>query len=193
MILLGLGANLDSIYGSPENTLQACSSILAKVGIHIVKSSNIWKSAPVPISDQPWYYNAVCVVKTDHSPHELLEKLSEIEKNMGRKPAQLNAARVIDLDILSYNNKIINEENLKLPHPRMHERAFVLYPLQEINPDWQHISMDKSVDSMIKNMPQGQEIEHIEDSKLLCTYVNDETISKATTPNNKNKKTCLND
>ncbi len=159
MILIGLGANLDGIYGCPEDALQKCHNLFASVGINIIKSSNIWKSAPVPVSDQPWYRNAVCCVETNFSPHGLLSALAKIEDGAGRTRRDVNAARTLDLDILSYDDKIIKDEHLILPHPQMHNRAFVLYPLREIAPDWVHPILNKSVDKMLEEMPAGQEIE----------------------------------
>ncbi len=158
MILIGLGANLDGIYGSPDQCLQECANLFAIPDIKIVKLSSIWKSAPVPISDQPWYKNAVCMVETKLSPHDLLSALAKIEDDAGRARSELNAARTLDLDILSYNDEIINDEHLTLPHPQMHNRAFVLYPLREIAPNWIHPTLGKSVDEMIGQMPKGQEI-----------------------------------
>jgi len=158
MILIGLGANLDGIYGSPEQCLQKCSKFFSDAGIHIVKLSSIWKSAPVPMSDQPWYRNAVCLVETELNPHELLSELVKIENQAGRTRREVNAARTLDLDILSYNNEVINDAHLTLPHPQMHLRAFVIYPLQEIVPNWIHPTLNKSLDEMIATMPKGQEI-----------------------------------
>ncbi len=159
MILIGLGANLDGVYGTPDQCLQECSNLLAGAGINVIKLSSIWRSAPVPISDQPWYKNAVCSVETDLNPHELLSALANIEDEAGRTREELNAARTLDLDILSYNDKIINEAQLTLPHPEIHNRSFVLYPLREIAPNWVHPILGKSVDEMIAKMPKGQEIE----------------------------------
>ncbi len=159
MILIGLGSNLDSIYGTPDQCLQECRNLLAQAGVGIVKLSSIWKSAPVPVSDQPWYKNAVCAVETDLNPHDLLSALAGIEDKAGRTREENNAARTLDLDILSYNNEIINDEHLTVPHPQMHDRAFVLYPLREIVPNWIHPVLNKSVDEMITEMPNGQEIE----------------------------------
>lgn len=177
MILIGLGANLDGLYGAPEQCLQACSDLLAEAGVYIVRSSNIWKSAPVPVSDQPWYCNAVCAVETMLSPQQLLLALATIENDTGRERHEANAARVLDLDILSYNDEIINEAHLTVPHPALHDRAFVLYPIQEIAPHWVHPTQDKFVDKMISDMPKGQEIQRIENSQLLSTYVDKQVAS----------------
>ncbi|MGH1403351.1 MAG: 2-amino-4-hydroxy-6-hydroxymethyldihydropteridine diphosphokinase [Alphaproteobacteria bacterium] len=167
MILLGLGANLDSRYGTPEKTLSECCALLEHHHIHIIKSSNIWKSAPVPISDQPWYRNAVCHVDTSLSPCDLLKTLAGIEDVSGRVRNARNAARVLDLDLLAYNDQVLDSHLLTLPHSRMHERAFVLYPLQEVAPQWVHPVLDMTVEAMIDEMPSGQEIECIGNSTLI--------------------------
>ncbi len=159
MILIGVGANLDGIYGTPEQCLRYSVKLLSESGIDIIKSSSIWKSAPVPISSQPWYRNAVHLVSTNLDPYELLSVLAKIEDDAGRSRAEPNAARTLDLDILSYNNEVIDDNNLTLPHPEIQNRAFVLYPLQEVAPDWVHPIFGNSVDEMIKNMPKGQKIE----------------------------------
>lgn len=167
MILIGLGANLSGEHGSPEQCLYACALLLADRGINITASSNIWKSAPVPVSDQPWYKNAVCRVNTNLNAHELLNILSQIENEAGRVRTAQNAARVLDLDVLSYNSEHINDERISIPHPRLHERAFVLYPLHEIAPNWIHPELNKSVDNMIEDLPKWQEIERMPNTNIL--------------------------
>ncbi len=161
MILIGLGANLDSIYGSPEETILKAISLFDEYDISVIAVSSIWKSAPVPLSDQPWYKNAVCLVDTNLCPYELLSVLSKIEGVLGRTRRLPNEARVLDLDLLSYNDVVIDDKNLNLPHPRMSERAFVLYPLQEIAPKWLHPKSGKTVSELIKLLPKDQEIEKI--------------------------------
>lgn len=169
MIILGLGANLECHYGSPEQTLQACSDLLFNKNIRIIKSSNIWKSAPVPISDQPWYRNAVCCIKTDLNAQDLLKAIAQIEDEAGRVRYIQNEPRVLDLDILAYDDENIELDDLYIPHPRMHERAFVMYPLHEIAPNWVHPVLNKSVDEFITELPSDQKIERIEHSVLQCT------------------------
>ncbi len=167
MILIGLGANLDSRYGTPEETLSTCCSFLEQRQIKVLKSSNIWKSAPVPLSDQPWYRNAVCLIETDLPSHDLLKALAAIEEESGRVRHGRNAPRVLDLDLLAYNRDTLCDDILSLPHPRMHERAFVLYPLKEVAPQWVHPVLDSSINTMLENMPSGQEIVRIENSTLI--------------------------
>lgn len=161
MILIGLGANLSGPYGSPECALQACKPLFKVLGLPIIKSSHIWASAPVPISDQPWYRNAVCRVETTLGPLELMKALHSIETEFGRVRSERNAPRVLDLDILAYDHRLERHGDLTLPHPRLHDRAFVLYPLQEIAPGWVHPALDKSVDELIKALPKGQEIKRL--------------------------------
>ncbi len=160
MIAIGLGANLNSIFGTPDQALRKCPDLFRKHDITIIDFSSIWKSAPVPISDQPWYHNAVCLIDTQQSPSELWETISKIEEDAGRVRSIKNEPRVLDLDILFYHDKII-ESDLSIPHPRLHERAFVLYPLKEVAPNWTHPVTQKSLDDMIEQLPQ-QQIERLE-------------------------------
>ena len=161
MILVGLGANLDGAFGSPEECIKKAFSLLEESGVKVISVSSIWRTAPVPISEQPWYRNAVCVVETPLNPYELLSLLASIEDSAGRERRNRNEARVLDLDLLAYGDDVIRDQGLQIPHPRMHERAFVLYPLQEVAPEWIHPVFNKSVTEMIKTMPEGQKIERV--------------------------------
>lgn len=163
MILIALGANLLSRFGLPEETLHAAGLELEQRGVEVLQWSRIWLSAPVPVSDQPTYRNAVISVKTSLNPRALFDVLKAIEKDFGRESAEKNAARVIDLDIIAYNKEIMNESDLVIPHPRLHERAFVLFPVHDIAPAWRHPETGKSLQQMIKEMPPGQEIKPLEE------------------------------
>ncbi|MCB1783353.1 MAG: 2-amino-4-hydroxy-6-hydroxymethyldihydropteridine diphosphokinase [Alphaproteobacteria bacterium] len=165
MILIGLGANLPSRYGTPEQTLQACMPEFARLGFPAISASRIYISAPVPVSDQPWYKNAVCRVETSLSPEELIKALHRIEHDFGRVREIRNDPRVIDLDLLAYND-LKQTDALHIPHPRLHERAFVLHPLKEIAPDWVHPVLDKTVGQMIKGLPEGQDIKALDISLI---------------------------
>ena len=166
MILIGLGANLEGPFGPPDLALRALPYIFKAHNIIITAGSSIWKTAPVPLSDQPWYYNAVCSVKTDLDPLSLLREIKRIEFEFGRKSSVLNAPRVIDLDLLAYDDKISTQNDLIVPHPRLHERAFVLYPLKEIAPDWVHPVSGQLINDMVKNLPDTQKFERLEGAKL---------------------------
>lgn len=166
MIIIGLGANLDGLSGSPEQTMRKAAQRFHAYGLNIVSSSHIWESAPVPISNQPWYKNAVCAVQTELTPHNVLVALNKIEEEFGRIRSYKNAPRVLDLDLIAYHDLHITDNALTLPHPHMHLRAFVLYPLREIAPTWRHPLLDKNVDNLIATLPTEQEIRQSLGDKL---------------------------
>ncbi len=140
MILVGLGANLEHPhYGPPRETLEAALEALRRSGVVVLTRSRWYRSAPVPPSDQPWFVNAVASVETSLSPAALLATLHEIEARFGRSRRRRNEARVLDLDLLAYHDRVSAPgECPVLPHPRLAERAFVVLPLAEVAPDWRH-------------------------------------------------------
>jgi 2-amino-4-hydroxy-6-hydroxymethyldihydropteridine diphosphokinase len=154
MILIALGANLEGPYGTPEQALPAACTLMEQAGLEIVSKSRLWKTAPVPVSDQPWFHNAVVAVKTALPPEDVLEILQEIENRFGRVRRFKNEARVLDLDIIAYNNTIADDEVLTLPHPRMHERGFVLKPLADFAPDWLHPVYKKTAVQLINELAE---------------------------------------
>ena len=157
MIIIGLGSNLISNIGNnPQKNCQLALEKMREVNIFPIKVSSFFESAPLPVSTQPWFVNLAVSVKTELDPHKLLNVLLSIESEMGRKRGGKNAPRVIDLDILVFNNMIIKTENLVLPHPRIVDRAFVLYPIQELNPSWQHPVSGKNIANLISNLGNGQ-------------------------------------
>lgn len=158
MILVGLGANLESRFGPPRQTLRAALGALAARSVAAKRLSCWYESAPVPASDQPWYVNAVASVVTDLPPRALLDALQEVEAALGRVRSVRNAARIVDLDVLDYHGAKCGEEGLDLPHPRLHERAFVLFPLRDVAPRWRHPKTGESVDTLIGRLPAGQQI-----------------------------------
>lgn len=164
MILVALGANLPGPYGGPERAFALAKVRLGDLGVHVVDSSGIWRSAPVPPSDQPWYKNSVVSVRTERSAKQLLHLLHQVEKEYGRVRTVKNAPRILDLDLLSFHEEICERGGIRLPHPRLHERSFVLYPLREIAPTWRHPVSGRSVDELIENLPPGQAIERLEAS-----------------------------
>lgn len=157
MILIALGSNLPSRYGVPHATILAAFEQLQAIGIQILATSSIWLTAPVPASSQPDYANAVTVVKTSLQPDALLALLHAVEADFGRvRECERNAARILDLDILAYNDVRVEGDDMQIPHPRMHMRGFVLFPLQEVAPDWHHPVLGLSISSMIAGLPEDQ-------------------------------------
>lgn len=159
MILIALGANLPSSFGEPEQTLKRAVADIQARGVRVIKQSSIWKTAPVPVSDQPWYRNAVIRVETNLQALELLQLLHSIEESFGRIRTVKNAPRVLDLDLIAYNSEIIDEDGVYIPHPRMHNRSFVLRPLQEVAPSWKHPVLKRSIDDLIQALPTEEDSE----------------------------------
>lgn len=157
MILVALGANLPSpIHGGPVATLTAALSEMGRHGIEILKSSQWYETAPVPVSDQPWYVNGVASVATELPPAALLARLHEIEATFGRVRSIANAPRVIDLDLLSYGDVSSNDWPI-LPHPRLQDRAFVLLPLRDVAPGWRHPVSGETIDAMLARIGPEQQ------------------------------------
>jgi len=162
MILLGLGANLPSArHGKPQATLAAALAALAAEGVAVERRSPWYRSAPVPAAEnQPWYVNGVAEVKTALAPEALLALLHRVEQRFGRVRRQRNEPRVLDLDLLDYDG-LVQRDGAVLPHPRLHERAFVLLPLRDVAPGWRHPSLGRGVDELIAALPPGQRVERL--------------------------------
>lgn len=129
---LGLGANL----GDRIANLQRAVDLLAeRRGVRVLRSSRVYESDPVGGPDQPDYLNAVLEIETTLDPPDLLEACRAVEDAMGRVRQERWGPRPIDVDLLTYGDRTIAEPGLDVPHPRMHERGFVLVPLAELCPD----------------------------------------------------------
>jgi 2-amino-4-hydroxy-6-hydroxymethyldihydropteridine diphosphokinase len=127
---VGLGANL----GEPARQIREALKRLSSSRIRPICVSSLYRTEPVGWQRQPWFVNAVVCVLSDLMARELLERLLEIEMEMGRRREIPMGPRTIDLDLLMWGGKVIKEEGLEIPHPRMHERRFVLVPMCEIAP-----------------------------------------------------------
>ena len=131
---VALGANL----GDPSATIRAAFGALANLPeSRVVHCSSLYRTAPIGNIEQPEFINAVAALETTLAPEALLDALFDIEARFGRIRAEKNGPRTLDLDLLLYNNQQLNLPRLTLPHPRLHLRAFVLYPLAELAPDLQ--------------------------------------------------------
>lgn len=164
LAFIGYGANLPhERHGSPRQTLTAALRQLTSDDFAFVAQSAWYQSAPVPISDQPWYINGVAKVATHLDAETLLDLLHRTESEFGRTRSVPNAARPIDLDLLDFDGQIVPGPGLVLPHPRLHLRAFVLLPLREIAPDWKHPVTGDSIDRLIDALEPGQDTHRIDD------------------------------
>ena len=132
-IYLGIGSNL----GDKKKNIEKAKFELSENNIKILQSSNYYESISWPNPKNPKFLNIVIEIKTYLKPLELLDVCKKIEKHLGRKKSVRNSPRTCDIDILDYNNKSLSND-ITLPHPRMHKRNFVLFPLFEVNKDWVH-------------------------------------------------------
>jgi 2-amino-4-hydroxy-6-hydroxymethyldihydropteridine diphosphokinase len=131
---LGIGSNL----GDLEANLSRCRELLRGAGIHITAVSRMYEAEPVGIKNQPWFLNQALAVESRLEPWKLFDKLQNIEKRMGRAPSKVGGPRLIDIDILLAGEQVVDSPQLRIPHPRMTERNFVLVPLEEIAPEVVH-------------------------------------------------------
>ena len=129
---IALGANLADPVAQVHNAIAALRSLPQS---RLLRCSSLYRTAPVGIHGQPDFINAVAALQTTLSPNELLAALFEVEARFGRRRDFHHAPRTLDLDLLLYDDQIIDSPQLQLPHPRMHLRAFVMAPLTEIAPD----------------------------------------------------------
>jgi 2-amino-4-hydroxy-6-hydroxymethyldihydropteridine diphosphokinase len=133
LVHIGLGANL----GDRERIVQAALDRLdSEDGIEVVRVSSLRETDPVGYTDQPRFLNGVAELETELAPRELLERLLAVERDLGRvREGPRYGPRTIDLDLLLYGDAVVDEPGLRIPHPRMTERRFVLEPLAELEPD----------------------------------------------------------
>ena len=145
-VVLLLGGNLGN---RVQNLSKALEALQQDVGT-IQKKSSIYETAAWGITDQPNFLNQVVIIKTHLTAQEVIKKIFVIEKQLGRERLIKMGPRLIDIDILFYDDKIIENKNLIVPHPRIQDRKFVLEPLNEIIPNYIHPIINKSVQLLLQ-------------------------------------------
>ena len=150
-VFLSLGTNL----GDRVENLRAALQALLPV-VNIQSTSPVFETPPWGFTEQPAFLNMVIMGKTEVDPLTLLGRLKSIEVDLGRLPSFRFGPRLIDLDILFYGDHLINEEHLVVPHPRLHERAFVLVPLNDLVPDLVHPLLKQTIHSLLAGLPQSE-------------------------------------
>ena len=155
VVFIGIGSNLGN---RQENCLRAVERMDRMAGCQISGCSEWFLTKPVGVEGQEWYVNGVASLTTDIAPQDLLKRLLAIETDMGRVRRERWGPRNIDLDILLFGHEIIRESNLKIPHPRMHLRRFVLEPMAQLAPDLIHPVLGLSMRMLLYNLPDDDQI-----------------------------------
>ena len=155
---IGIGSNL----GTPaENCEKAIHLLHAPPEIEVVARSSLYESEPVGQIEQNWFVNTTVAIITSMGPESLLNKIFKIEKAMGRERREKWGPRIIDLDLLAYGDRVIHSTALTLPHPEMAKRRFVLLPLSEFAGDYMHPVENKTIHTLLKELPESPQVRKI--------------------------------
>jgi len=153
---LSLGSNL----GDRAANLHEAVAQLNRAGRLVVLSS-FYETQPVDVPDQPWFLNCVAAIETGLTPRELLDFVLRVEAAMGRLRMRAKGARNIDIDVLLFGDRVVNEPGLKIPHPAMQQRRFVLEPLVEIAPEAHHPELGKTARELLAALADGQIVRRV--------------------------------
>jgi 2-amino-4-hydroxy-6-hydroxymethyldihydropteridine diphosphokinase len=156
-IVIALGGNLPGDHGDSRRLLEAALDRFADHGLHLLARSGWWRSAAWPDPADPAYTNGVVLVETAASVHQTLAELHAIEAAFGRVRGDINGPRTLDLDLIAFGRQVIDESALTLPHPRAHERLFVMGPLAQIAPGWVHPVLGRTATALAKAATVGRD------------------------------------
>jgi 2-amino-4-hydroxy-6-hydroxymethyldihydropteridine diphosphokinase len=154
---LSLGSNI----GDRTANLHDAIGRLATVG-RFVALSSFYETEPVEFTDQPWFLNCAAGLETVLAPEPLMARLLQIEQEMGRQRVQKKGPRTVDIDILLFDDLILNSDEVVIPHPAMHERRFVLEPLAQIAAEVRHPVLRKTVRELLDALPAGQTVRRLQ-------------------------------
>lgn len=149
-VYLSLGSNV----GDREANLRSAIAMLGELG-QVLAVSSLFETEPVEFTAQPWFLNCAVAIRTQLMPKLFLSKIMAIEQQMGRHRTQPKGPRTIDIDILLFGNAVITAPQLKVPHPAMHQRRFVLQPLAEIAPDLRHPVFKRTMRELLQELPHN--------------------------------------
>jgi 2-amino-4-hydroxy-6-hydroxymethyldihydropteridine diphosphokinase len=158
-VYLSLGSNK----GDRAQYIARAIVALAEHGVNVIQKSSLYETEPVETSSKSWFLNCVIEAETNLLPAQLMHTLLDIERSLGRRRRVLRGPRIIDLDILLYDDWVVNTDHLKVPHPRMAERRFVLVPFAEIAPETRHPVYDKTVAELLAETPDRSEVKPYRD------------------------------
>jgi len=143
-VFLSLGSNM----GNRAVNLRTAATLIEKEIGKIAKSSHLYETQPWGNTEQDAFLNQVVMANTTLDPREILEAITRIEREMGRQRAEKWGPRLIDVDILFYGKRVIRDKGLEIPHPELHQRAFVLVPMMELDPEFEHPILKKPIDEL---------------------------------------------
>ena len=153
IVYLSLGSNL----GDREANLRAAIANLSDLG-NVVARSSFYETEPVELAAQPWFLNCAVKFDTEKMPRQLMSGILNLEQSMGRQRNQQKGPRTIDIDILLFGTSIIETQSLTVPHPKLHERRFVLEPLAEIAAEARHPVFKRTMRELRDALPPGQTV-----------------------------------
>ena len=159
MIHLNIGSNLNSIFGNKFENISAAINFLIELNFKVKKTSNFYETPSYPNKNLPKFLNIGILGTFDKNYNELLKIINLIEKKMGRIKSKKNDPRVCDIDIIDFNGNIVNFKNFSIPHKKSHLRNFVLYPINQIDPNWSHPILKKNVKFLINKLNLKSRIE----------------------------------
>ena len=152
-VYLSLGSNV----GDRASQLLSAVGRLETTG-RVVAVSSFYETEPVEFTPQPWFLNCAVALESSQTPQQLMDSILLIEQEMGRRRLQKKGPRTIDIDILLFDDAVVNSPELTIPHPALHQRRFVLKPLAEIAPDVLHPVLKKAVRELLEALPEGQTV-----------------------------------
>ena len=169
MIYLNIGSNLPSKEGGRKINILKAINHLKKLKLNIIKISSFYETPSYPNNADPKFINLCVKLESNLKASVLINEIKKIEKKLGRSRIERNEPRTCDIDIIDFNGKIIKNNELVVPHPRLHLRNFVIYPLKEIEPNWSHPIFNKKIDSFFQELDKNShnEITRLSKSDIL--------------------------
>ena len=164
MIYLNIGSNLPSKEGGRKISILKAINHLKKLKLNIIKTSSFYETPSYPNNADPKFINLCVKLESNLKASVLINEIKKIEKKLGRIRIKKNEPRTCDIDIIDFNGEIIKNDKLVVPHPRLHLRNFVIYPLKEIEPNWLHPIFNKNIDSFFQELDKNS---HNEITRLI--------------------------
>ena len=155
MIYLNIGSNIPTEDGGREANILKAINFLKKLKLNMIKISSFYETPSYPNNSDPKFINLCVKLESDLKASELLNEIKNIENKLGRIRIKKNEPRTCDIDIIDFNGEIIKNDELVAPHPRLHLRNFVIYPLKEIEPNWFHPIFNKNIDSFFQDFDKN--------------------------------------